>query len=328
MMERRLDFLADYDWIRTGADVRAARPRRDVGLDPLSADARGLRHRDPVHRGLGLPADVRPRHDRHGDDGDRERSDHAARRRAWWSSTRRPAGSSPSTTQRRRLRRQGADHQRAELSCRADIEIDCPGLGELKVDVAYGGNFYAIVEPQKNYARPRDDVGRRHPAAGARSCAKLMNEKIELRPSRGLPASRGVSHMMWTGEPRDARRACPQRRVLRRQGDRPLALRHRHLGAHGAARRQGQAQGRRRFRPREHHRLASSRAASRARRRSAHRGDLPSIAGWARQTGINTIFIDDRDPVRHGTPSLLVSASHSYTEDWRVWAGGNPSTLT
>ena len=46
-------------------DVRAARPRHDVGLDPLSADAAGLRRRRAVHRDLGLPADVRPRHHRH-----------------------------------------------------------------------------------------------------------------------------------------------------------------------------------------------------------------------------------------------------------------------
>src|SRR5258707_7632475 len=26
----------------------------------------------------------------------------------------------------------------------------------------------------------------------------------------------------------------------------------------------------------------------------------PSIAGWARQHGINTIFVDERDPFRHG----------------------------
>ena len=28
----------------------------------------------------------------------------------------------------------------------------CPELGELLVDIAYGGNFYAIIEPQPNYA--------------------------------------------------------------------------------------------------------------------------------------------------------------------------------
>ena len=27
---------------------------------------------------------------------------------------------------------------------------------------------------------------------------------------------------------------------------------------------------------------------------------IPSIAGWARMTGYNTIFIDDRDPFAHG----------------------------
>ena len=27
---------------------------------------------------------------------------------------------------------------------------------------------------------------------------------------------------------------------------------------------------------------------------------VPSISGWARQTGLNTIFIDDRDPFAHG----------------------------
>ena len=27
---------------------------------------------------------------------------------------------------------------------------------------------------------------------------------------------------------------------------------------------------------------------------------IPSVGGWARQTGINTIFIDDRDPFAHG----------------------------
>src|SRR6188768_3782758 len=31
------------------------------------------------------------------------------------------------------------------------LEVECPGLGRLVVDVAYGGNFYAIVEDQKNF---------------------------------------------------------------------------------------------------------------------------------------------------------------------------------
>jgi 4-hydroxyproline epimerase len=27
---------------------------------------------------------------------------------------------------------------------------------------------------------------------------------------------------------------------------------------------------------------------------------LPSVAGWARVTGHNTIYVDDRDPLAHG----------------------------
>ena len=33
----------------------------------------------------------------------------------------------------------------------AGLEVECPGIGAIKVDVAYGGNFYAIVEPQEGY---------------------------------------------------------------------------------------------------------------------------------------------------------------------------------
>ena len=31
-----------------------------------------------------------------------------------------------------------------------------------------------------------------------------------------------------------------------------------------------------------------------------HDAIIPSIEGWARITGYNTIFIDDRDPYKHG----------------------------
>jgi 4-hydroxyproline epimerase len=37
-----------------------------------------------------------------------------------------------------------------------------------------------------------------------------------------------------------------------------------------------------------------------AARVGAHAAIRPSIAGWARQHGINTLFVDDRDPLRHG----------------------------
>ncbi|WP_411024423.1 proline racemase family protein, partial [Salmonella sp. s58760] len=38
------------------------------------------------------------------------------------------------------------------------VTAECPDLGEISVDVAYGGNFYAIVEPQGAY-RDMADFG-------------------------------------------------------------------------------------------------------------------------------------------------------------------------
>ena len=35
---------------------------------------------------------------------------------------------------------------------RENLPVACPDLGELKIDVAYGGNFYAIVDPQANFS--------------------------------------------------------------------------------------------------------------------------------------------------------------------------------
>ena len=36
------------------------------------------------------------------------------------------------------------------------LSVECPDLGMLKVDVAYGGNFYAIVDPQENFTGIQD----------------------------------------------------------------------------------------------------------------------------------------------------------------------------
>ena len=51
-----------------------------------------------------------------------------------------------------------------------EVRVDCPELGELVVDIAYGGNFYAIVEPQPNYAGLDEPVGRATSSASAPSC--------------------------------------------------------------------------------------------------------------------------------------------------------------
>src|SRR3546814_17207999 len=40
-----------------------------------------------------------------------------------------------------------------------DIKVEVEGIGALSVDVAYGGQYYAIVEPQGDYRSEESRVG-------------------------------------------------------------------------------------------------------------------------------------------------------------------------
>ena len=77
------------------------------------------------------------------------------------------------------------------------ITAGCSELGELVIDVAYGGNFYAIVDVQKNFK------GLEHYSADklitwARELRKNINEKYEfVHPDD--PTINGCSHILWTG---------------------------------------------------------------------------------------------------------------------------------
>ena len=78
-----------------------------------------------------------------------------------------------------------------------ELVVDCPDLGELIIDVSYGGNFYAIVDVQKNFK------GIEHHSADqlinwARELRKLINEKYEfVHPEN--ETIKGCSHILWTG---------------------------------------------------------------------------------------------------------------------------------
>jgi 4-hydroxyproline epimerase len=78
-----------------------------------------------------------------------------------------------------------------------ELVVDCPELGELIIDVSYGGNFYAIVDVQKNFK------GIEHYTADkliswARELRRLINEKFEfVHPDDST--INGCSHILWTG---------------------------------------------------------------------------------------------------------------------------------
>jgi 4-hydroxyproline epimerase len=85
----------------------------------------------------------------------------------------------------------------------ADVRIEVPELGEIVLDIAYGGNFYAIIDPQPNFpgleALAADTILRLSPVV-----RRLVNQAIDaIHPED--PTIRGVSHIQWTGAPRNPR---------------------------------------------------------------------------------------------------------------------------
>ena len=179
-----------------------------------------------------------------------------------------------------------------------DVKIDVPGIGELAFDIAYGGNYYAILEPQKNYAGLESlsagDVLRLSPVV-----RKLINDKIQpVHPEN--ETIRGVSHVMWTGRPQTAR---AQARNAVFYGDKAID---RSPCGTGTSARMAQLAAKGRLKAGDtfvHESIIGSLFDGRVEapaRVGNHEAIVPSIAGWARQHGINTIFVDDRDPFAHG----------------------------
>jgi 4-hydroxyproline epimerase len=179
-----------------------------------------------------------------------------------------------------------------------DVEIECPGLGRLCLDVAYGGNFYAIVEPQDGYGGLDDlavgDLLRLSPIV-----RRAANAAVELAHPED-PTIRGVSHVMWTGKPKAAG-AHARNAVF--YGERAID---RSPCGTGTSARMAQLAARGDLAVGDdfvHESIIGSLFRGRVEataRVGNHDAIVPSIEGWARMTGLNTIFIDDRDPFRHG----------------------------
>ncbi len=179
-----------------------------------------------------------------------------------------------------------------------DVALTCPGLGPLTVDIAYGGNFYAIVDPQEGYAGLESmtarDLVRLSP--GLRDAC---NETIAVAHPED-PTIAGVSHVMWTGAPTQPE-AQARNAVFYGSG----AIDRSPCGTGSSARMaQWAARGRlAEGEPFVHESIIGSLFQCRI-AATTKVGDRPAIVpqvqGWARVTGLNTIFVDQRDPFAHG----------------------------
>jgi 4-hydroxyproline epimerase len=180
----------------------------------------------------------------------------------------------------------------------ADATIEVPGLGALTVDLAYGGNYYAIIEPQANWrgldAMRADDIVRLSPLV--REAAQHALSPVHPEDER----IRGVSHVMWCDQPK-AKGAVARNAVF--YGDKAID---RSPCGTGSSARMAQLVAKRRLRVGDtfvHESIIGTLFNCKV-EQEARVGDkaaiLPSVAGWARVTGHNTIYVDDRDPLAHG----------------------------
>ena len=78
-----------------------------------------------------------------------------------------------------------------------ELTVDCPDLGELLIDVSYGGNFYAIVDAQKNF-NGLENYTPDKLISWSRELRKRINQKYEFVHPENETIN-GCSHILWTG---------------------------------------------------------------------------------------------------------------------------------
>ncbi len=178
------------------------------------------------------------------------------------------------------------------------VAVDCPDLGTILVDVAYGGNFYAIVDPQANFPGLENFTADQL-ISWSRVCRKRINEQHEfVHPENDN--IRGLSHMLWTGKPIDST-STARNAVF--YGDKAID---RSPCGTGTSARMAQWYAKGKLRKGDafiHESIIGSKFTGRIEEETTIAGRpaiVPSIEGWAMVTGYNTIIIDDDDPYAHG----------------------------
>lgn len=179
--------------------------------------------------------------------------------------------------------------------------VDCPELGEIVFDVAYGGNYYAIVDPQKNFSGIQDFTAGKI-VQYSQEVRKRINEKYPhmfIHPENDT--IRDVSHMLWTGDPIDP--ASSGRNAVF-YGDKAID---RSPCGTGTSARIAQLHAKGKLKKGEdyiHESFIGSKFIGRVVEETsigAIKAIVPSIQGWAKVYGYNNIIIDeDDDPYAFG----------------------------
>ncbi len=181
------------------------------------------------------------------------------------------------------------------------LTIDCPELGKISFDVAYGGNYYAIVDPQENFS------GIHNFTAGkiiqySQEVRSRINEKYpEMFIHPENQTIRNVSHILWTGDPIEPS-SSGRNAVF--YGDKALD---RSPCGTGTSARMAQLHAKGKLKLGDkfiHESYIGSKFIGRIEKETIldnKKAIVPSIQGWAKIFGYNKIIIDDEDdPYAHG----------------------------
>lgn len=179
------------------------------------------------------------------------------------------------------------------------IKAECPTLGGLTLDVAYGGNFYAIVDVQKNFLGLENYTADQL-ISWSRELRKDINRKHTfVHPEN--PTINSCSHILWAGKTIDPN-STARNAVF--YGDKAID---RSPCGTGTSARMAQwfAQGK--LKPGEafiHESIIGSKFIGRIDEVTELAGKpaiIPSVEGWAKVYGYNTITIDpEDDPYAYG----------------------------
>lgn len=178
------------------------------------------------------------------------------------------------------------------------LEIECPDLGFLTIDVSYGGNFYAIVDPQPNF-KGIENFTSGQLIAWSRILRQRINEKYTfIHPED--PTINGCSHILWAGTT-ISKQATARNAVF--YGDKAID---RSPCGTGTSARMAQWHAKGKLKKGDtfiHESIIGSQFIGRV-EDEVKIGDkaaiIPSIEGWAKVYGYNTIKIDDDDPYANG----------------------------
>ena len=179
-----------------------------------------------------------------------------------------------------------------------NLEVECPDLGTIKVDVAYGGNFYAIVDPQENF-KGLENYKADQLISWSRVCRNRLNEKYDFIHPENEHIN-GLSHLMWTGSTISPT-ATARNAVF--YGDKAID---RSPCGTGTSARMAQWHAKGKLKQGDdfvHESIIGSQFIGRIEGETTIGGKpaiVPSIEGWAIVYGYNTIKIVDDDPYAHG----------------------------